>query len=128
MLNIRSLVNKLSRFQSFVYTFNFCIICITETWLSDYICDGEILPAGYILYRKDRPSRGGGVLIAVKESLFSCIIQSPPDLKLSLLKLVRVITMLFVVFIYLLNVPFLMSRMLFNSSLILLHPFVNVLS
>ena len=87
MLNIRSLVNKLSRFQSFVYTFNFCIICITETWLSDYICDGEILPAGYILYRKDRHSRGGGVLIAVKESLFSCIIQSPPDLEIVTVKL-----------------------------------------
>ena len=51
------------------------------------LCDGEILPAGYVLYRKDRPSRGGGVLIAVKESLFSCIIQSPPDLEIVTVKI-----------------------------------------
>lgn len=82
MLNIRSLVNKLSKFQSFVYTFNFCIICLTETWLSDFICNGEILPTGFVLYRKDRPSRGGGVLIAVRESLFSSFIPSPHDLEM----------------------------------------------
>ena len=59
-----------------MYTFNFCL---TETWLSDFICNGEILPTGFVLYRKDRPSRGGGVLIAVRESLFSSFIPSPHD-------------------------------------------------
>ena len=39
-----------------------------------------------MLYRKDRPSRGGGVLIS-KESLFSCIIQSPPDLEIVTVKI-----------------------------------------
>ena len=39
------------------------------------------------MYRKDRPSRGGGVLIAVKESLFSSIIQSPPDLEIVTVKI-----------------------------------------
>ena len=89
MLNIRSLVNKLSKFQSFLYTFNFCIICLTETWLSDFICNGEILPTGFVLYRKDRPSRGGGVLIAVRESLFSSFVPSPHDLEMVCVKLGR---------------------------------------
>ena len=31
----------------------------SETWLSDRIFDSEILPHDFILYRKDRPSRGG---------------------------------------------------------------------
>ena len=35
-----------------MYTLHFCIICLTETWLSDFICDSEILPAGFVLYRK----------------------------------------------------------------------------
>ena len=72
-----------------MYTFNFCIICLTETWLSDFICNGEILPTGFVLYRKDRPSRGGGVLIAVRESLFSSFIPSPHDLEMVCVKLGR---------------------------------------
>ena len=82
LLNARSLVNKLSKFQSFVYTYNFCITCVTETWLSQLIFNGEILPSDYILYRKDRPSRGGGVLIAVKDSIPSFSVSSPPDLEI----------------------------------------------
>ena len=62
-------MNKLTKFQSFVYTSNICIICLTETWPSDFVCNGEILPNDYVLYQKDRPSRGGGVLIAVRDFL-----------------------------------------------------------
>ena len=74
MLNVRSIVNKLPKFLSFVYSYNFCILCITETWLSEFISDSEILPVGYVLYRNDRHSRGGGVLIAVRSSLFTSLI------------------------------------------------------
>ena len=87
LLNVRSLVNKLSKFQSFVYSHSFCIICVTETWLSDFIADGEILPTDYILYRKDRLSRGGGVMIAVKSSLFTSLISSPSDLEVVCIKM-----------------------------------------
>ena len=87
LLNARSLVNKLSKFQSFVYTYNFCITCVTETWLSQSIYDGEILPSDYVLYRKDRPSRGGGVLVAVKDFIPSFSISSPPDLEIVSVKL-----------------------------------------
>ena len=41
------------------------MFCITETWLSSTVLDNEILPSNFSLYRKDRESRGGGVLIAV---------------------------------------------------------------
>ena len=69
LFNSRSLVNKLSNFQSFVYTSNFNILCITETWLTDSVFDLEILPTDFTIYRKDRHSRGGGVLIAVDDLL-----------------------------------------------------------
>ena len=81
VLNCRSLINKLSLFQSFVYSSDFTFICLTETWLSDYVSDGEILPNDFALYRTDRPTRGGGVLIAVKSYVPSSSVPSPPDIE-----------------------------------------------
>ena len=40
-----------------------------------------------MLYRKDRPTRGGGVLVAIKQSLTSSIIPSPSDLKIVSVKI-----------------------------------------
>ena len=73
-------MNKLSYFQSFVYASNFQIISLSETWLSEAITDLEILPQGYSLYRKDRGSRGGGVMLAISNTLPSKQVLSPPDL------------------------------------------------
>ena len=70
-----------------MYTHDFCILCLTGTWLSDCVSDGEILPYGYVIYRKDRFSCGGGVLVAIKESLYSCIISSPSDLEIVTVKI-----------------------------------------
>ena len=58
------------------------VYCITETWLSNSVFDCEILPCEYTLYRKDRGSRGGGVLIAVSDSVPSVLISSPEDLEI----------------------------------------------
>ena len=55
--------------QSYIYSTDFSLIAITETWLSNNILDGEVLPTNYIIYRRDRVSRGGGVLLAVKHDL-----------------------------------------------------------
>jgi len=54
---------------------------ITETWLSDTIYDAEILPYNYTIFRKDRPSRGGGVLLAVDNGVPCHQIDSPEDLE-----------------------------------------------
>ena len=67
-------MNKLSNFQSFVYTSNFNILCITETWLTDSVFDLEILPTDSTIYHKDRHSRGGGVIP-------TSIIPSPTNLE-----------------------------------------------
>ena len=60
-LNIRSVLNKLSNFQSFVYSNPFEIYCITETWLSDFVYDHEIIPSKFNIYRKDRKSHWGKI-------------------------------------------------------------------
>ena len=65
-----------------MYSKPYNIYCITETWLNDCFYDNEILPCEYTIYRKDRGSRGGGVLIAVNKSISSTLISSPSDLEL----------------------------------------------
>lgn len=72
--NARSIVNKLSSFQSFVFQSSIAIFALTETWLNDSYCDREILPSHYNVYRRDCSTCGGGVLLAVHSSLSS----SPP--------------------------------------------------
>ena len=54
---------------------------MTETWLTSFIYDNEILPSKFILYRRDRDSRGGGVLIAVNNLTPSILIPSPSNLE-----------------------------------------------
>jgi len=81
-MNARSLVNKLSDFQSFVCSSDFSILCITETWLSNGIFNNEILSKGYNIYRKDRDSRGGGVLLALRDHITCSQLPSPPDIEI----------------------------------------------
>ena len=64
-----SLTNQLNSFQSYILSRDFDLRAITETWLSNSILNGEILPSNYTIYRRDRASRGGGVLLAVKDHL-----------------------------------------------------------
>ena len=68
-----SKVCKLSLFQKFVYSENFDVVALTETWLTNSVSDNEILDVGYSIYRSDRSTgkRGGGVLLAVKNSIQS---------------------------------------------------------
>ena len=56
-----------------VYSEDYDVVAVTETWLNDNILDSEILSHGYSIYRHDRDSskRGGGVLLAVKQSIES---------------------------------------------------------
>ncbi|CAB4043242.1 Hypothetical predicted protein, partial [Paramuricea clavata] len=42
-----STTSNLSMFQDLVYSENFDIITVTETWLNDTISNKEILPCGY---------------------------------------------------------------------------------
>ncbi len=46
------------------------------------IFNPEILPHDYCIYRKDRNTRGGGVLFAVHKSIPSRLLDSPTDLEL----------------------------------------------
>jgi len=68
LANTRSVKGKSTELQSLVADFD--IICLTETHLDNHIPSSEIIPpAGKMVFRKDRTINGGGVMIAVPESL-----------------------------------------------------------
>jgi hypothetical protein len=62
--NIRE--SNLERFQNLVYSDDLDIVCVNETWLSGHVYNAEILHSGYCIVRKDRKTRGGGVLLGIK--------------------------------------------------------------
>ena len=64
------------------------MFCVTETWLSSTVLDNEILPSDFSLYRKDRESRGGEVLIAVNSLLPSFQLSTPDELEVVTLRIV----------------------------------------
>ena len=57
------------------------ILCLSETWLSHYIFDNKILPAGYMIYRRDRLTWGGGVLVAVRNSISLWLASTPAEIE-----------------------------------------------
>ena len=67
----------------------FDIVAVTESWLSNVVCSSEILPLGFIVYRKDRPSRGVGVMLAINCSIFSMEVPSPDHLEVVSVHVIR---------------------------------------
>ena len=68
-LNIRSLLKKIDESKILLHQNSFDIPAISETWLSDKIPNELVNIPGFNVYRKDRPSHGGGVLLYIKETL-----------------------------------------------------------
>ena len=65
-LNIRGLKSKIDSLQEKIEEVEPTIICITETHLSEA---ENIVIDGYTLYRNDRDSQGGGILIGIRNQL-----------------------------------------------------------
>ncbi|KAI8490261.1 hypothetical protein Bbelb_319990 [Branchiostoma belcheri] len=53
------------------------IIVGTESWLDPTVGNSEVFPTSYSAYRKDREGRGGGVFIAVKNSIIATHLPDP---------------------------------------------------
>ena len=45
------------------------VLSLVETWLDDSVLDHELEINGYHFFRKDRGSRGGGILVYIKDSI-----------------------------------------------------------
>ena len=63
-------VCKISLFQDLVYSGNYDVVCVCETWLNNSVLSSEILPNYGTVYRRDRSGRaGGGVLVVVNSGI-----------------------------------------------------------
>lgn len=83
--NIRSLLPKRDYICSFLDDSDTDILALTETWLHDQITDSEILPDrfNFNIYRRDRhQKRGGGVLLAVKKTISSFVIETESPIEI----------------------------------------------
>ena len=69
--NIRNLLNKLDEIRYIINTLKSRIhlILFTETWLNSSVLDEEVSIPGYTIFRKDRGSKGGGVIVYVRDNL-----------------------------------------------------------
>lgn len=73
--NVRGLRTKTGVFYRNICLSYYDVVCLTETWLTEGISNGELFDGRYIVWRRDRDytntkqRNGGGVLIAVKREL-----------------------------------------------------------
>eukprot|EP00745_Piridium_sociabile_P041733 TRINITY_DN82982_c0_g1_i5.p1 TRINITY_DN82982_c0_g1~~TRINITY_DN82982_c0_g1_i5.p1 ORF type:complete len:1008 (+),score=211.04 TRINITY_DN82982_c0_g1_i5:126-3026(+) len=70
-VNFHSAVGKRAEIFNLIESTKPDIIIGTETWMDSGIKDSEVFPDQYTLYRRDRNREGGGVLVAVRDSLKS---------------------------------------------------------
>lgn len=61
--NVRGLRTKTNEFYHNLLLLKYDIILITETWLCSGILDAELCDGTYSMFRKDRGSLGGGVMV-----------------------------------------------------------------
>jgi len=77
------MVSKISTLIPSLNTSLFDLIAFTETWLSPVICNSELHFVNFIIFRCDRSpqtsnrSHGGGVLIAVKNTIKCKVLNAP---------------------------------------------------
>lgn len=63
------MLQKLVPLESLLLGIEPDFVALTETWLTNEIKDFEVTPPNYVIIRKDRQTRGGGVAILLKKEL-----------------------------------------------------------
>ena len=82
IVNFYSIKNKKEELCNLLDSANPNIRIRTETWLRNDISSSDIFPEGYNVYRNDRWDGYGGVIVAVKSSYISELIDTENDTEL----------------------------------------------
>ncbi len=69
--NPRSVANKPSIIQSLITAKGLDVVCVTETWLTPSFSSHEVVSSNFEIFRRDRGSCGGGILVAVSKKLLA---------------------------------------------------------
>ena len=76
--NANSLIQKTDELRYLIETNKYDILSVTETWAHTEIGDTELFIGGFNMYRVDRTvTRGGGVVLYIKETFRSVIEKTP---------------------------------------------------
>lgn len=75
-LNVRSLLPKLDLVKIWAKSTDTDILVLSETWLTKSISDKDISIKGYNVFRCDRPRKGGGLAIYIKNRFQATLISS----------------------------------------------------
>lgn len=67
--NVRGLKSKTIDFYNNILNSDHDIILITETWLNDSVLNSELSDGRYEVFRRDRGSNGGGVMMLCSRRL-----------------------------------------------------------
>lgn len=70
-INIRSLLPSKNIIEEKIADLKLDILGVTETWLTNRICDTELRIEGFRFYRVDRGARGGGVGVYIRDDLLA---------------------------------------------------------
>ena len=76
--NAASILNKIDQIRCLLDGVAFDIFEVSESWLNPHHSNESILLNGYNCYRNDRKSRGGGILIYVKEFIKTRVVKKIP--------------------------------------------------
>jgi len=74
--NANSIVIKMTEVRERVIMENYELIGITETCATESVNDAELCIEGYNMFRKDRGSRGGGLILYIKNTMRASLSQS----------------------------------------------------
>ncbi|KAK2558583.1 hypothetical protein P5673_018760 [Acropora cervicornis] len=69
--NIRSIIGKIEELRLFISEVksSFHLLTFSETWANEEIFDSELEISGYQLFRRDRGSKGGGLLVYARNDV-----------------------------------------------------------
>ena len=68
--NVRSILPKIEECRSFVQQARQQLVFgVSKTWLDETVNDDELQLSNHMIFRRDRKSRGGGVMVYVPDAL-----------------------------------------------------------
>lgn len=73
-VNVRSLSANFDSFRRVVLDNSYDVVGVSQTWLSRDVLSGNIFITGYNIVRCDRPTRGGGVALYIRDTIkYKCL-------------------------------------------------------
>ena len=78
--NVRSIANKMDEVEALVRNKRPDVAVFVESWLDEQTPDTTVSIPGYVAFRHDRNSLGGGIICYVNEQYNVKVVNSPLDL------------------------------------------------